>query len=88
VLGGGGLASLDNLPFALRLRRMGRPAMLTQPLFCFVLFEELSCFVEIVDDAVDGYLIFPGVFRDGDDAVDAVAALADGLNEKIDIYHG
>jgi hypothetical protein len=32
-------------------------------------------------------LIFPGVFRDVDDTLYTMAALAEGFDEKIDIYH-
>jgi hypothetical protein len=57
-------------------------------LFRFVLFEEVSGFFEVVDAAVDGDLVFAGVFWDGNDTVDAVAALSDSFDEKVDVYHG
>jgi hypothetical protein len=64
------------------------PLSAIERLLCFVLFEEVSSFFEIVDAAVDGDFVFAGVFWDRDDAVDAVTALSDGFDEKVDIYHG
>lgn len=67
------------------LPAIGRPRV---RLLCFVLFEEVSGFFEVVDAAVNRDFVFAGVFWDGDDAVNAVPALSDGFDEKVDIYHG
>ena len=53
----------------------------------FVLFEEASGFFEVQDVSIHGQLIFPGVLGDGDYVFNTMAALANGLNEKIDVYH-
>jgi hypothetical protein len=57
-------------------------------LFRFVLFEELPGFFEVESVAVDEELVFAGVFRDGDDAVDTMAVLPEGLDDEIGVYHG
>jgi hypothetical protein len=56
-------------------------------LFGFVLFEELPRFFESERVSVDDQLVFAGVFGDGDDAFDAMAVLAQGLDDEIDVYH-
>jgi hypothetical protein len=56
-------------------------------LFCFVLFEELPRFFEVEGIAVDDQLVFSGVIGDGDDGVDTMAVLAEGLDDEIDVYH-
>jgi hypothetical protein len=56
-------------------------------LFRFVLFEELSRFFESERVSVDDELVFAGVFRDGEDALDVMAVLAQGLDDEIDVYH-
>ena len=53
----------------------------------FVLFEELPRFFESERVSVDDQLVFAGVFGDGDDAFDAMAVLAQGLDNEIDVYH-
>ena len=53
----------------------------------FVLFEELPRFFEGERVSVDDQLVYAGVFRDGDDAVDTMAVLAEGLDDEIDVYH-
>ena len=54
----------------------------------FVLFEELPRFFEGERVSVDDQLVFARVFRDGDDGVDTMAMLPEGLNDEIDVYHG
>ncbi len=56
-------------------------------LFRFILFEKLSRFFEVERVSVDDQLVFASVIRDGDDAVDTMAVLAEGLNDEIDVYH-
>jgi len=56
-------------------------------LFCFVCFEERSRLFQVEEVSVHGHLIFAGVFRDVDDVLNTMAAISEGLNEKIDIYH-
>jgi hypothetical protein len=56
-------------------------------LFRFVCFEKRSCLFQVEEVSVHGHLIFAGVFRDVDDVVNSMAALSEGLNEKIDVYH-
>jgi hypothetical protein len=53
----------------------------------FVLFEELPGFFEGECVSVDDQLVYAGVFRDGDDAVDTMAVLPEGLDDEIDVYH-
>ena len=69
-----------------RQRRAG--AKRGQSLLGFVLFEELAGFFEVEGVAVDDELVDAGVFRDGDDTVDAVPVLAESLNDEVDVYHG
>ncbi|HXC97484.1 MAG TPA: hypothetical protein VNU92_17425 [Edaphobacter sp.] len=52
-----------------------------------VLFQEFARFFQVESVSVDGQLIFPGIFWDVNDTLDAMAALTESLNEKIDIYH-
>jgi hypothetical protein len=75
--------------FAVRLQRMGHPhwCQFQRLLFRFVPFEELPGFFEVERVSVDDQLVFAGVFRDGDDALDTMAVLAEGLNDEIDVYH-
>jgi hypothetical protein len=56
-------------------------------LLCFIVFEKPSRFYEGESVSVDDQLVFPGVFRDGDDAIDTMAVLPEGLNDEIDVYH-
>jgi hypothetical protein len=56
-------------------------------LFCFVGFEKRSGLFQVEEVSVHGHLIFAGVFRDVDDVLNTMAAISEGLNEKIDIYH-
>jgi hypothetical protein len=56
-------------------------------LFRFVLFEEIAGFFQIENVSVYGELIFPCVFRDGDDTLDAVTVFPKGLDDKFDVYH-
>jgi hypothetical protein len=63
-------------------------ARLQRWLFRFVGFEKGSRLFEVKGGAVDGQLIFACVVRDADDVLDAMATLAEGLYEKVDIYHG
>jgi len=56
-------------------------------LFRFVLFEKLSRFFEVERVSVDDQLVGTGVFRDGDNAVNAMAMLPEGLDDQIDVYH-
>ena len=58
-----------------------------QRLLRFILFEKLASFFEVERVPVDDQLVFAGVFRDGDDALDTMAVLAEGLNDEIDVYH-
>jgi hypothetical protein len=53
----------------------------------FVLFEELPGFFEGEGVSVDDQLVYAGVFRDGDDALDTMAVLAQGLDDEVDVYH-
>src|SRR5438270_12211489 len=53
----------------------------------FVLFEELSRFFEGEGVSVDDQLVVAGIVRDGKDALDLVAVLAQGLDDEIDVYH-
>jgi hypothetical protein len=53
----------------------------------FVLFEELPGFFEGEGVSVDDQLVYAGVIGDGDDAVDTMAMLAEGLDDEIDVYH-
>jgi hypothetical protein len=57
-------------------------------LFCFVLFEEFSCFFEGEGVSVDLEFVSAGVVRDGDDIADSMAVLAECLDDEIDVYHG
>jgi hypothetical protein len=54
----------------------------------FVLFEELPGFFEGEGVSVDDQLVYAGVIGDGDDAVDTMAMLPEGLDYEIDVYHG
>jgi hypothetical protein len=56
-------------------------------LLCFVAFQKLSRFDESESGSVDDELVFAGVIRDGDDAADTMAVLAEGLDDQIDVYH-
>ena len=56
-------------------------------LFRLVLLEELPRFFEGERVSVDDQLVFAGVFRDGEDALDTMAVLAEGLHDEIDVYH-
>ena len=56
-------------------------------LFRFILFEKRPRFFEGEGVSVDDQLVFAGVIRDGDDAVDTMTVLAEGLNDEIDVYH-
>ena len=76
--------------------RCGAPASVAGPLeswrsaislFCFVPFEKLSRFFEGERVSVDDQFVFAGVFRDGDDALDTMGVLAQGLDDEIDVYH-
>jgi hypothetical protein len=53
----------------------------------FVLFEELPRFFKGERVSVDDQLVFARVFRDGDDGVNTMAMLPEGLNDEIDVYH-
>jgi len=67
---------------------MGHPGFSGFVLFlCFVCFEQSSCLFQVVEASVHGHLIFAGVFRDVDDVLNTMAALSEGPNEKIDVYH-
>jgi hypothetical protein len=65
----------------------GRLRLVKRLLFRFVLFEDLSCFFQIERDSVDDELVFACVVWNGDDVLDTVAVLAEGLNDEIDVYH-
>ena len=56
-------------------------------LFCFVVFEKLSRFVEVEGVSVDNQLVYAGVIGDAEDALDTMAVLAQGLHDEIDVYH-
>jgi len=76
-------------------RDMGQPLLWLGPeswrfwrwLFRFVLLEKLSRFFEVERVSVDDQLVFAGVFRDGEDALDTMAVLAEALDDEIDVYH-
>ena len=56
-------------------------------LFRSVYFEKMSSLFQGEEVAVDVYLIFACVVRNGDDVAHTMAAVAKNLNDKIDIYH-
>src|SRR4051794_15647155 len=56
-------------------------------LFGFVLFEELAGFFEVEGVSVDDQLVVAGVVRNGEDAFDLMAVLAEDLDDEIDVNH-
>jgi hypothetical protein len=56
-------------------------------LFGFVGFEKLASLCQVEGVSVHDELIFARVIRDFEYAFYLMAALAEGLDEKIDIYH-
>jgi hypothetical protein len=68
-------------------RRLGH-SIPKQRLLRLVVFEKLSRFFEVEGVSVDDQLVFAGVFRDGNDAVDTMAVLPESLDDEIDVYHG
>jgi hypothetical protein len=59
-------------------------------LFCFVSLEELAGFFEVEEVAVYVELVEASVVGDGEDTIDLMAALAQGIDDKLDVYviHG
>ena len=51
------------------------------------MFEKSSRFYKGESVSVDDQLVVPGVVRDGDDAIDTMAVLPEGLDDEIDVYH-
>ena len=59
-------------------------------LFCCVLFEEVAGLFEVEEVAVNVELVEAGVVGDGEDTIDLMAALAQCIDDKLDVYviHG
>lgn len=78
-------------PFA-KARRTGHPhpgrARGRRGLFRFVLLEKTAGLCQIESVAVHDELIFAGVVGDADDSLDLMTVVPEGLDDKVDVYHG